>query len=71
MHLYVYQQRPDIHGLRPLSSTAVTAFAVAGKKLPTDILPEVVLVVGEIPLTEYAATGTDEVPRALAPYIEE
>jgi L-fuculose-phosphate aldolase len=69
MHLYVYQQRPEIQACVHAHPPHVTAFAVTGRKLPTDILPEVVLFVGEIPLTEYAATGTDEVPRALAPFI--
>lgn len=69
MHLFVYAQRPDIQACVHSHPPHTTAFAVAGKPLPTDILPEVILVVGEIPLTEYAATGTDEVPQALAPYI--
>ncbi|MBK7142655.1 MAG: class II aldolase/adducin family protein [bacterium] len=69
MHLFVYGQRPDIMACVHSHPPHVTAFAVVGRPLPTDVLPEVVLVVGEIPLTDYAATGTDEVPRALAPYI--
>lgn len=69
MHLYVYQQRPEIQACVHSHPPHVTAFAVTGRRLPSDILPEVVLFVGEIPLTEYAATGTDEVPQALAPYI--
>ena len=70
MHLYVYQQRPEVLACVHSHPPTTTAFAVAGQALPTDILPEVILVVGEIPLTIYAATGTEEVPRALAPYIE-
>jgi L-fuculose-phosphate aldolase len=69
MHLYVYQQRPEVMACVHSHPPTTTAFAVAGRELPPDILPEVVLVVGAIPLTVYAATGTDEVPRALAPYI--
>ncbi len=70
MHLYVYQKRPDIMACVHSHPPTATAFAAAGIELPPDILPEVILVVGAIPLTVYAATGTDELPRALAPHIE-
>lgn len=69
MHLYVYQQRPDLHACVHSHPPYTTAFAVSGRPMPIDVLPEVILVVGNIPLTEYAATGTPEVPEALAPYI--
>jgi L-fuculose-phosphate aldolase len=69
MHLYVYHQRQDIgacvHSHPPYS----TAFSVAGKSLERDILPEVVLFVGDVPLTEYAPPGTEAVPRSLEPFI--
>ncbi len=70
MHLFVYQNRPDavacVHAHPPYS----TAFAVAGIHLTDDILPEVVLAVGTIPLTDYAPPGTDAVPKSLEPHIE-
>ncbi|MBN1212309.1 MAG: class II aldolase/adducin family protein [candidate division Zixibacteria bacterium] len=70
MHLYVYRNRPDInasvHGHPPFA----TAFAVAGVRLERDVLPEVVLLVGDVPLTAYAPPGTGAVPESLAPYIK-
>jgi len=70
MHLFVYKRRPDIsacvHGHPPYA----TAFAVAGVRLDRDVLPEVVLLVGGIPLTDYAPPGTEAVPESLAPHIE-
>lgn len=70
MHLFVYRRRPDIMACVHSHPPYTTAFAVAGKPLTGDILPEVVIAVGELPLTEYAATGTEEVPQALEPFID-
>lgn len=70
MHLFVYRERPDIMACVHAHPPYATAFAVAGVPLSADVLPEVVVYVGEIPLTPYAAPGTDEVPNSLAPYIE-
>lgn len=70
MHLFVYQNRPEIQACVHAHPPYSTSFAVAGLELPDDILPEVVLFVGKIPLTDYAPPGTDEVPRSLAPHIE-
>ena len=71
MHLFAYRSRPDckacVHSHPPYS----TAFAVAGIPLAEDILPEVVVFVGGIPLAEYAPPGTGAVPESLAPFIEE
>jgi len=69
MHLYAYAQRPDVGAVVHAHPPCATAFAVAGRPLPADVLPEVIALVGQIPLTEYAAPGTDEVPGVLEPYI--
>ena len=70
MHLFVYKKRPDVTACVHAHPPHATAFAVAGISLVEDILPEVVLFVGGIPLTDYAPPGTDAVPRALEPHIE-
>lgn len=71
MHLFVYKNRPEITACIHSHAPYATAGAVSGLGLPNDILPEVVVFVGDIPLTDYAATGTDEVPAALEPYISD
>ncbi len=70
MHLFVYQQRPEIKACVHAHPPYTTAFAVSGKSLAEDILPGVVVAIGGIPMTDYAPPGTDAVPKALAPYIE-
>jgi L-fuculose-phosphate aldolase len=70
LHLFAYRERPDVLACVHAHPPFATSFAVAGRKLEPDVLPEVVLFVGEIPLVEYAPPGTDAVPAAIAPYIK-
>ena len=52
MHLCVYKNRPEIKACVHSHAPYVTAFAVAGIQLADDILPEVVVTIGGIPLTD-------------------
>jgi L-fuculose-phosphate aldolase len=70
MHLFVYRNRPEIRACVHAHPIYATAFAVAGLALAEDVLPEVVVFVGGIPLTDYAPPGTDAVPKSLEPFIE-
>jgi L-fuculose-phosphate aldolase len=70
MHLFIYKSRPEITACIHSHPPYATAFAVAGVPLAEDILPEVALFVGNIPLTYYAPPGTDAVPKSLEPHIE-
>ena len=70
MHLIVYKARPDIRACVHAHPPYATAFAVAGIHLAEDILPEVVVAVGGIPLTDYAPPGTDAVPKSIEPHLE-
>ena len=69
MHLSVYQERPEIRACVHSHAPYATAFAVAGIGLARDVLPEVVLLVGDIPLTDYAPPGTDEVAKVIRPHL--
>lgn len=70
MHLFVYRNRPDVkacvHGHPPYT----TAFAVAGINLEDNILPEVALFVGKIPMTDYSPPGTPDCSQVLESWIE-
>jgi L-fuculose-phosphate aldolase len=69
MHLFAYQQRPDVRAVVHAHPPTATAFAACGLPLDQPVLPEVMLTVGRIPLAGYATPSTDEVPRSLAPLI--
>jgi L-fuculose-phosphate aldolase len=71
MHLYVYQNRPEIGACVHAHPPYATAFAVAGVALDDAVLPEAMLVVGPVPLTRYAPPGTVALPESLAEYIDD
>lgn len=71
MHTFVYANRPEIKAAVHSHAPYATSFAAAGIELAGDILPEIVVFIGSIPLTEYAPPGTDELPKSLEPFIEE
>jgi len=71
IHLFVYQSRPEIRACVHAHPPYATAFAVAGMELPHDVLPEAVVMVGPIALTEFAPPGTEAVPRSLEMFVSE
>ncbi len=69
LHLRVYRCRPDCGAVVHAHPPAATAFAVAGEGIPGDVLPEITLLMGEVPLVPYAATGTPALGDAAEPFI--
>jgi L-fuculose-phosphate aldolase len=69
MHLAAYQARPDIGAVVHAHPPVATAFAVAGLGLPGDVLPELAVQVGEVPLVPYATPGTGALPEAMRPWL--
>ncbi len=60
MHLQVYQDRPDVNSVCHSHPPYATGFAVAGIALDQCVLPEVIIVLGDVPLVEYGTPGTEE-----------
>ncbi len=54
MHLKAYKMRPDISAVIHAHPPYVTAYTISGAKLPSDILPETILTMGDIPVTSYS-----------------
>lgn len=69
LHLRVYAERPDVCAVVHAHPPYTTAFAVARKPVPSAILPEVLLTIGEVALAPYGTPSTDEVPDRLAPLL--
>lgn len=69
MHLAVYRAREDVNAVVHAHPPVATAFAVAGLELPGDVLPELAVQMGEVPLVPYATPGTQAMPDALAPFL--
>ncbi len=60
MHLLYYLLRPDVRAVCHAHPPTATGFAAAGRALEEAILPEVVSVLGKIPLAPYGTPGTRE-----------
>lgn len=69
MHLAAYRARTDVMAVVHAHPPAATAFAVAGLGLPGDVLPELTLQLGEVPLVPYATPGTAALPDSMAPWL--
>jgi len=69
MHLYIYKNRPDVRAVVHAHPLYSTGFAVAGIPLDKNVLAEVVLTLGAVPLVEYGTPSTDELPTAMGEYI--
>jgi L-fuculose-phosphate aldolase len=70
MHLTALAGRPDIGACVHAHPPHATAFAVAGIALADCILPEVVSILGSVPLAEYATPSTQEVGASIEKYLE-
>lgn len=68
LHLRVYQERADVGAVVHAHPPVATGFAVAGEGLPPDILPELILLLGDVPLVPYATPGTPAVGAVMAPF---
>ncbi len=69
MHLGVYQSRPDVMAIAHAHPPVSTAFAVTGQSLSKYVLPEVIIALGQVPLTEYGTPSTEEIPQAISEYL--
>jgi L-fuculose-phosphate aldolase len=69
MHLKIYELRPDVRSVVHAHPPYSTGYAAAGKPLNLALLPEVILVLGCVPLADYGLPGTPALTDPLVPYI--
>ncbi len=65
MHLEAYNQRPDINAVLHAHPPYATALTIAGIPFPTNLLPEVLLALGDVPTTPYATPGTQSLAESI------
>ncbi len=68
LHLRVYRRRPECRAVVHAHPPVATAFAVVGEPIPGDVLPEVILLMGDVPVVPYATTGTPALGDAAEPF---
>jgi L-fuculose-phosphate aldolase len=70
MHLRVYNDNPEVHSVVHAHPPIATSFAIAGIPLDKPVLPEAIVLLGNVPVAPYALPGTQEVPDSIAPYCQ-
>jgi L-fuculose-phosphate aldolase len=68
MHLRVYNENPEVNAVVHAHPPVATSFAIAGIPLDKPVLPEAIVLLGNVPVAPYALPGTREVPESIAPY---
>ena len=68
MHLALYERRPDIAAVVHAHPPTATGFAVAGEDFMAPVLPELLSLIGPVPLVPYGQPGTEELSKQLAPF---
>lgn len=70
LHLRILRHRPDVHAVVHAHPPSATGFAVAGEEIPGNLLPELIFVVGPVPLVPYGTPGTPELGDRVVPYLQ-
>jgi L-fuculose-phosphate aldolase len=69
MHLRVYNERPDVKAVVHAHPPYATGHAIAGIPLSEPIMAEAVVSLGCVPVADYGAPSTEEIPNAVAKYL--
>lgn len=71
MHLLVYREREDVMSVVHAHPPVSTAFSICRRPLKERYLAEMVLGLGDVPVTEFAMLSTDEVPESVRPFVHD
>ncbi len=71
LHLEVYRQRPDVRAVLHAHPPYAVALTIAGIPLPVDLIPEVLVALGDVPTAPYATPGAEELALSIRPLIRE
>lgn len=70
LHLRILRLRGDVGAVVHAHPPSATAFAVAGEGLTSFVLPELIFLVGPVPLVPYATPGTKAIADAVERFLE-
>ena len=70
MHLEVYKQRPDVCAVLHAHPVFATTLTVSDSPFPVDVLPEILLTLGEVPTTHYATPSSHDDADAIRELIQ-
>ncbi len=70
MHVAIYQKRPDVKAVVHAHPPYTLALSLAGFDFSRPLLAEAVIFLKEIAVIPFALPGTEEVPKAMEPYLQ-
>jgi L-fuculose-phosphate aldolase len=70
MHLLCYKKRPGVNAVIHSHAPNASAFAISGKGLDMCVMPEIIMVLGRIPLVPYTTPTTMELAEQVSDYIK-
>ncbi len=70
LHLRILRHRPDVHAVVHAHPPTATGFAVAGVTIPGNLLPELIFLVGPMPLVPFGMPGTPALGDQVVPYLD-
>jgi L-fuculose-phosphate aldolase len=71
LHLRILRHRPDVQAIVHAHPPTATGFAVAGQEIPSNLLPELIFVVGPVPLVPFGRSGTPELGDRVVPFLDD
>jgi L-fuculose-phosphate aldolase len=70
VHLKVYKRRPDVNAVVHAHPKYATAYAIVGRPLTKQIIPEATLSFGEVPVAKYALPSSAELADSIEPFLD-
>ena len=70
LHLEAYKKRPDVKAVAHAHPPTLVSFSVAGLDFNQPVIPEIIVLLGEVPTVPYSEPGTDKLAKLAGQYIE-
>jgi len=70
MHLQCYKKKSGINSVIHSHAPSASAFAISGKSLDLCVMPEIIMVLGQIPLVPYMTPATGDLAGLVSDYIQ-
>lgn len=70
LHIEIYKARPDVHSVVHCHPPHATAFAVAREPIPTCVLPEPDIFLGEVPIAPYETPGNQDFAATIENFVQ-
>ncbi|MFK7765974.1 MAG: class II aldolase/adducin family protein [Mariniblastus sp.] len=70
LHIEIYKKRPDVKSVVHCHPPHATAFAVAREPIPTCVLPEPDIFLGEVPIAPYETPGNQNFAETISPFVK-